>query len=368
MKILHLIPDFSIKMGGPALALESLCNALNKREVEQTVVSLYTNDFELSDVEMISCNSSDKAFGYSLKFKKWLKANLQKFDLVQIHSIWLYHSYLASNLCRKYKIPYVVRLCGMLDKWSMQQKSLKKNLYLKLIEKKNLQNAWAIHCATNEEVISSKIMSINKNVIVCPIPINRAFFSESQVGRKKNQLLFLGRLHYKKQPELLIEALADGTFEEFKLVIAGDGDKKYVESLKSKVDKAGLTKRVDFRGFISGNEKISLFRESSFFILPSLQENFGVAVAESMASGCVPVVSQAVALSNTITQENCGIVFGSNKIDLHNALKIVKGLSSSERATMSNNSKSFAAKSYHPDIVADQFLNLYKNLVNAKAN
>ena len=237
---------------------------------------------------------------------------MQHFDLVHIHSIWLFHSRLAAASARKAGVPYVVSPHGMLDDWSMSQKATKKWVYMRLFESRVLRQAAALHCTLPAEVISRSLIRLNVRKDVIPLAIEESFFQTSTVSRDPNQVLYLGRLHYKKQPDVLIRAFATlaKSVPDLKLIIAGDGDSAYVKELVTLA--AARDARISFVGTISGREKVELFRQSGLFALPSLQENFGITVAEAMASGAVPVVSDEVALSEVVRGSRAGFVSEAN--------------------------------------------------------
>ena len=126
----------------------------------------------------------------------------------------------------------------------------------------------------------------------------------------KRIVLFLGRVHPKKRPDIAIEAfaLAAHRLPDAILVIAGPGKPAYVESLKRLADARGVGARVHFTDLLQGDVPYSAFRSASLFLLPSLQENFGIAVAEALAAGCPVVESRHVDIHPEIEQQRAGVV------------------------------------------------------------
>jgi len=108
----------------------------------------------------------------------------------------------------------------------------------------------------------------------------------------------LGRLHVKKGCDLLIEAFAalrnssDGN-APLHLVLAGPcADEEYLLHLKRLA--AAVTKddgSITFTGMLSGNRKWGAFSAADAFVLPSHQENFGIAVVEALACGTPVLIS-----------------------------------------------------------------------------
>ena len=102
--------------------------------------------------------------------------------------------------------------------------------------------------------------------------------------------LFLGRLHPVKNLEALHRRVAGGSREASAmrlLRIAGQGEPEYTAELKRRAGKRGI----QFTGFLSGAEKAMALQQASLLVLPSLHENFGIAVVEAIAEGLPVVIS-----------------------------------------------------------------------------
>ena len=80
----------------------------------------------------------------------------------------------------------------------------------------------------------------------------------------------------------------------WKLMIAGTGDSDYLAKLGLLVLELDLTRSLRFTGHVSGGDKTYLFQNADLFLLPSNQENFGVAVLEAIHHGCPVLVSDEV--------------------------------------------------------------------------
>ena len=152
-------------------------------------------------------------------------------------------------------------------------------------------------------------------------PVMReAFLEKHPELRDSSYILFLSRLHEKKGVDLLLKAYANVVaksvktqtaavlngasdskfdFERFtlpKLVIAGPGlETVYGRALQQVV--AGnkkLQAAVLFPGMLTGNMKWGAFYNCEAFVLPSHQENFGIAVVEALACGKSVLISNQV--------------------------------------------------------------------------
>jgi glycosyltransferase involved in cell wall biosynthesis len=120
-------------------------------------------------------------------------------------------------------------------------------------------------------------------------------------GSELKIALFLGRVHPKKRPDILIESWARADVpRDWRLVIAGPGKPKYLEKLNDLARKYGIEDAVQFVGPVSGADKNYLFQRALWFLLPSEQENFGVAVLEAVSSGCALAISNQVYLADEL--------------------------------------------------------------------
>jgi glycosyltransferase involved in cell wall biosynthesis len=137
-----------------------------------------------------------------------------------------------------------------------------------------------------------------------------AFFERWPETRGKRVLLFLGRLHRKKGCDLLIEAFSQVADRDARLhlVMAGPPQPpEWVDQLKGRVRALGLESRVTWPGLLQGDLKWAAFRSAEAFVLPSYQENFGIAVVEALACGTPVLVSKGVDIWPEIVEEEAGL-------------------------------------------------------------
>lgn len=141
-----------------------------------------------------------------------------------------------------------------------------------------------------------------------------------------HRLLFMSRLHPKKGLEMLFDAYAgllksvsendnrdnDNPDNQYnvrvshsELLIAGEGDPAYASSLRGKVRALGIDGHVRFLGPVYGDEKWSLIREADVVVLPSYSENYGLIVAESLASA-TPVLTTTGTPWKSLADHCCG--------------------------------------------------------------
>jgi glycosyltransferase involved in cell wall biosynthesis len=101
----------------------------------------------------------------------------------------------------------------------------------------------------------------------------------------------LTRLDARKGLPYLLRAVAQlpSDLPEVRLLIGGDGEDR--SALEREADRLGLRGRVDFVGAV--NDAAQFYRRLDLFVLPSLDEAFGLVLLEAMAAG-LPVIGTRV--------------------------------------------------------------------------
>lgn len=94
-----------------------------------------------------------------------------------------------------------------------------------------------------------------------------------------------------------IEILNDRRVD-FRLTIAGDGSA--LETVKTLIKNKNLKKKVDFTGWVSGEEKLNLFKSHDIFVSPSWAEGFPNSLVEAMAAGLASVVTDVGTISDVV--------------------------------------------------------------------
>jgi len=122
--------------------------------------------------------------------------------------------------------------------------------------------------------------------------------------------LFLSRIHPKKGCDLLLEAFSRlaAAYPDVDLVMAGPDEEGLRRQLEDQARSLGIEPRVHWLGMLEGTLKWGAFHAAEAFVLPSHQENFGVAVVEALACGVPVVISDKVNIWPDIVKDEAGIV------------------------------------------------------------
>jgi glycosyltransferase involved in cell wall biosynthesis len=339
MKILHVIRDLAITTGGPVTALRGLAEAQAALGHEVTVLSTDRRDVptaELKNVRLRTVPALSGSWSWSHAFAGALERLMPHADFVHLHMVWDYPIWAAARSANRHGKPFILRPCGQLDRWSLSQKQWKKRAYLRLFGPP-LRKAAAIHFTTEGERDSCRGVTGRAPCFVIPIGISenayrdlppRTAFAErfpELAGRRI--VLFLGRLHPKKQPDLLIDAFARiaPAFEGLHLVLAGPAEGQYLERLRARTERLGIADRTTFTGTLSGVPITEAYRAAEVFALPSLQENFGISIVEAMAAGCPVLVSDRLNLATQIEAVEAGLIRPASVEEFAAALRTLIG-------------------------------------------
>lgn len=317
MRILHLIATLARESGGPAQACLEMARAVAARGHE---VTIYTTNWASNGVEPVPTSVRLQQDGVNVTYfpvhfpRFWkpslamasaLRRDLAQFDVVHLHSLYMFHDWLGGRLCQRLGIPYIVRPHGMLDPYIRSRHRARKRLVEVLFQNRVLRQATAIHYTSDVEREISQPFDGGAPARIVPLGVDLSgfdslppaerFYQICPETRGRRVILFLSRLHFKKGLDLLIPAFARLAAEDpsLHLVIAGPDD-GMLDQCKAWTRRDGVPDRVSFPGMLRGEDKLAAFAAASAFSLPSYSENFGIAVVEAMAAGLPVVISDQV--------------------------------------------------------------------------
>ncbi|MEA5503445.1 glycosyltransferase [Halotia wernerae UHCC 0503] len=388
MKILHVIPSVAPVRGGPSQAVLEMVRAIRNFGIEAEIATTNDNGTELLNVSLRQCSNYQQVpvwffprfsphihslteFAFSKDFTTWLWQNIYNYDLLHIHAIFSYASTAAMAIARLKGVPYIIRPLGQLCEWSLQQSAIKKQIYLKLIEKCNINSSRAIHFTSEQERKEASQLELTSPNFILPhgfsIP-NRIFDARQRLCKYFNLpenepiILFLSRLHPKKGLDYLIPALGKLSDYKFTFILSGSGDLDYETEVKSLLISHGIDNRTHLTGFVKGELKNLLIQGADLFTLTSYSENFGVAVLEALAMGTPVVVTPGVALANMIAQEQLGYVAEFDVAAI--ASSIQQALDHAHAAKeMGDRARQFVLKNHTWEKISSDLVTVYRSVL-----
>lgn len=330
MRILHVVPSYlpAVRYGGPIVSVHGLCKALVARGRDVTVFTTNIDGAGDSDVPLhVPVDRDGVTVWYfratHLRRLYWappmanaLSDQMSSFDIVHLHSIFLWPTWAAARSARRAGIPYVLAPRGMLEKGLIRRTHrLTKSAYITLIERRNIEQAAAIHVTSAREAAEARAFGFNlpalyevPNGVDLAVPIAGGPISDEirAILARRPFLLFLGRLSWKKGLDRLIAAMQ--YIPSVDLVVAGNDETHYQATLCARAREHGVFDRVVFVGPAHGPDKSALLKHARALVLPSYSENFGNVVLEAMAAGCPVVVTPEVGSADIVQVSHAGRV------------------------------------------------------------
>ena len=344
MKVLYVIPSFvpAWRYGGPVVAAWGFTRELARQGHTVTVMTTNSDSYGILDVPLNRAVAMDgvEVWYFPVERPRWycfsrplgraLRERVGDFDIVHIHTIFLWPTTIAAYWSRKRGVPYLITPAGALDSGSLAKRyagwkasmlsRAKKSLYLNTIGKWDLNGATGIHFILQAEMEARQAQKLHPQKYVLPwgIDVSPAEDASSLLRLReqypqllnKKIVLVLSRLDPIKGLDILINALGclAAKRDDFALVVAGSGEEKYESYLTALVNQRGLQDRTVFLGLVEGDDKWEVMRQADVFALPSHHENFGLAVLEAMAAGLPVVISDKVGIHHEATNAGAGLI------------------------------------------------------------
>jgi len=344
MKLLHVNADLARTTGGPAKAVIDMAMAVKPHGHD---ISIFATDYGGATVALDEARAAGvdirlfpvrfpKFWERSPELKRALAQTIPSCDLVVIHSLYMYHSWIAANICRRHNVPYIVRPHGTLDPYLYRRHRWRKRILEVLFQNRALREAAAIHYTSDDERRLAEPVAYNRSAEIVPLGLGesdyrplpapgtfRARFPE--LGQR-TLVLFLGRLNFKKGLDLLLPAVASAIAQgrDLHLVLAGQND-NMADTLAALIQTHNLSNRITFTGFLAGRDKLAAFADADMFVLPSYSENFAISVAEAMFCRVPVIVSDRVNICGDVARANAGRVVAPDIAELTEAILELSG-------------------------------------------
>jgi glycosyltransferase involved in cell wall biosynthesis len=389
MKLLHVVASLDPQQGGVCQAVRTMIAGLAEQGVANEVTTIDAPDAAwqagaADPFPVHALGPGRSSWGYSAQLIPWLSQNLSMYDRVILHGLWQYPGYAvrramqrllghpAAVAPRVFVMPH-----GMLDPYFQRAegrriKALRNQLYWQLIEKTVVNQATGLlfTCETERRLAhepfpayrprQERIVSLGVAEPPAFVPAMRqAFLEKCPAVADRPYLLFLSRIHEKKGVDLLLQAYAQlaaaSPATVPALVVAGPGlDTPYGQQMQQLAAKVPT---VFFPGMLSGDAKWGAFYGCDAFVLPSHQENFGIAVAEALACGKPVLISDQVNICQEIAAGQGGLVAPDTLAGTQQLLSTWVNLTPADQQAMSQRARqvytdNFAVKSATAKLLA----------------
>lgn len=385
MNILRVISSMNPATGGPCQGIRNSVPALNSLGVKNEVVCLDDPAATFLGKDPFPIHAVGPAKGgwqYNRNLEGWLNEHLHRFDIVVIHGLWLYHGYATREAVAQYnasnpakRIRVYVMPHGMLDPWFQKAagrklKALRNVIYWNLIEGKTINSVDGVLFTCEEEMLLARLsfngyrpkqeLNVGYGIITPPAyqpGMDEAFYANCTIPRNTPYFLFLSRIHEKKGLDLLIKAYLNLQLIDAGLpwlVIAGPGDETaYGQQMKAL---AASCRKIIFTGMLSGDSKWGAYYNSTAFVLPSHQENFGIAVVEALACSKPVLISKQINIWREIEQGGAAIVGSDTEEGAYQILLAWQQKSHRDKALMAEKALKVFEEKFTVESAAKQML------------
>jgi glycosyltransferase involved in cell wall biosynthesis len=350
-RLLHVVASFAPAAGGTTEGIRRLAQSSAGAAEVVCLDDAGESYVQGESFPVHALGPAKGSYWYTPRLQPWLKQNLERFAGVVIHGLWQHHSYGAYQVVRG-RTPYVVFPHGMLDpyfKRAFPLKHVKKQVYWLMKEYAVVRNARAVCFTTaierdsagetfwprrwHAEVVSFGTLEPGGDAATQ----RECFFRRYPAVRGRKYFLFLSRIHSKKGCDLLLEAFGRLARLDLDLVIAGPDEEGLRPQLEVQAKRLGIDQRVHWTGMLEGDLKWGALRAAEAFVLPSHQENFGVAVVEAMACMVPVLISDKVNIWPDVESDGAGIVNPDTAEGTYRSMAALLGMTAEERRRLVSN-------------------------------
>lgn len=364
MRVAYVSSSLSRTGGGMYYSVSGLAKAVAARGAEISVFGGADGFFEQDrhqwgEVSLVPHPLRD-AYGFHWQVFGQLLSS--KPDLLHVHGIWSATS-ICGRLAQLAGIPVVVSPHGMLDPWIVRRRRVVKAVHGRLFERSLVGRAH-VHALNAAEcaAVTDYAPDSRKRAFVLPNGISAP--PRRRSSQPRTGVLYLGRLHPKKQVLELAEAWARSPrLRDIVLTIAGWGDRRYEAAVRSVAQTCGS---VRFVGPLLGDAKTGAFESARAFILPSLSEGQPMAVLEALQHGCLPLITEQCNLPELFA-DRMALQIRTDLSDLESVVANATAVPDEELEQRSGALSAYARR-YSWDAIAATMIERYREIIERHAH
>lgn len=383
MKIAFFTDTYYPQLNGVTISVDNFAKELRKRGHTVYIFApkikkrKQKSDEDLTHLTTIKLLSTESPIYIPTPttYTEYKKLFRLDFDLVHAHGNGIF-SLFGYQVARMKRVPYILTFHTLLTKYT--------HYFLRghVIKPRAVETYMRIFGNLCDDIItpSEKMKNelirfgVKKPIQVIPNFIEKDEFAtvEKNYLHKKLKLptetpilLSVGRLGKEKNFEFVLEVFKDLTHHDHKshLVIVGHGTdsrklKKYSETL-------GLTKRVHFTGKINKKYMPSVYEDATLFVFASVSEVHPMVTLEACAAGLPLIVAKDAAFTDVVVDKKNGFALPLEKEQFVKKIHLLL-TDHKLRETMGKYSLALIDKNFPADVLTDQLVKIYEQVLSTK--
>lgn len=394
MRILIAIGSMHPSQGGPPGVVVGHALILRELGHEVTVVSP-TIEHQRTETETAWLQMSQAgvnfrlfacerpyALGRSRSLRQFIDQTIREFDVVHMHGVWEHSLAYLARVASAHSIPYAFTPHGMLDRWSRQRASLKKNIARYVFGSQfMLTHACAAQFGTVDEQDEAADLRLPYQSFIIRNGVDPAKFSisDSIVGEQIAErfpnlanadplIVFFSRMHIKKGVDILLDAIKilGLEFPEARYLIAAIAqDSQYENEMREKAALSPVADSITITTKLTGPAGAAVLQQSDVFVLPSRQEGFSIAILEAMASE-LPIVITKNCHLEFIEKIEAGFETEATPESYVVGLRKMLKASSESRQKMGQNGRKWVTENCTWPVIGNQLVAMYETILDSK--
>lgn len=316
MNILHVVDMISQQRAGGSAKVPYQLGEAQARLGHK--VTIYASDYQAKDqlspkgVKLVKFHCLLNFLGMRIT-PGMLLANFKQFDIIHLHNYRTLVNIIAANK----GAPCVLQAHGS----CLPLKTLVDPLHNFIWKNLILKRASAFIADAQMEIDQYVAEGADRSeVSLVPVGINFKEFTKlpARQNHSKKRVLFLGRLHPMKAPDLLAKAIKLLNREDVTLVVSSV-NYGYEAEFRKLVKELGIESRVEYAGACFGKAKMREYTSADVYVMPSRYEMFGLTLLEALACGTPVIITDRCGAAPLLPPE-CGQVVPFDEYALAKAI------------------------------------------------